>query len=461
MMQRGIDISTYDALVERDTQVLLQTEPPNANMPPEAGRKWSKERWGTFKNWITTGHPLGSPKPAKPKKIKVERLRKDVDNLTADEIKLLTIAFQGIMDLEDDDPNSYFTIAGIHWYPEPSRCEHHVDKYNPWHRAYTKRFEDALRTIDGCENVTLPYWDIIKPPPAFLFKKPFANYTLPQDVDTAPEHKKGAVTQRDKRSDITKAVKANKVPTTIVDAMAKPIWNEFRTHVSNGIEAAHDAGHGSIGDTLATPDIASYDPIFWFFHANWDRLWWEWQKAMQATTYWKFRSTIRGSTTFLEAGFDDLKPFSLTVGRTINSYDLGVDYEPQPALLVTSFDNALNGSQIAAKSISIRKELEASVRLKGIDRMNIPGSFKAVLKANGITVGERIFFQSKEPKRCKNCQENSVIDLDFLVPVKAVTGKDLDVELHLLVTPKGLSPRFPLHAAGNPTLNARLLIEDK
>lgn len=459
MFQKGIDLSTYDALVDRDTQVLLQTEPPNANMPPKASRKWNRKKWETYKNWITTGHPLGNPKPTKPKIVKVERLRKDADNLTSKEIKLLTKAFRGIMDLDDDKPDGYFTVAGIHWYPEPSRCEHHVDKYNPWHRAYMKRFEDALRTVDGCENVTIPYWDITKPPPAFLFKKPFSKYILPQDVDTDLDHKKGSETKRFTRAEITKRVKANGVPDTITEAMTKPIWNEFRAHTSNGIEAAHDAGHGAIGDSVATPDIASFDPIFWFFHANWDRLWWEWQQSMQATTYWAFRSTIRGSTTFMEPGLDDLKPFSLTVGQTINSHDLGIGYEPQPSPLVTAFNHALDGSQIAAKSIRIRKEPIASVRLKGIDRMNIPGSFRAVLRADGKTVGERFFFQSKNPKQCENCKENAVINLDFQVPVSALTDKDLDVELHLLVSPEGLSSRFPLHAAGNPTLNARLMIE--
>ncbi|MDQ2707547.1 MAG: tyrosinase family protein [Actinomycetota bacterium] len=40
---------------------------------------------------------------------------------------------------------------------------------------------------------------------------------------------------------------------------------------NKGIWQAHDAGHPACGTTMSTPDAAAFDPIFWFFHANWDR----------------------------------------------------------------------------------------------------------------------------------------------------------------------------------------------
>lgn len=459
MMQKGFDLSTYESLKFYDTEVLFQTEPPDANMPPKKSRKWSRQRWGTFKNWITTGHPIGTPEPVEPKKVKVERLRKDVDSLSPEEIKLLKKAFLGIMDLEIDNSKSYFALAAIHWFPDKNRCQHHVDKYHPWHRAYLIEFEDALRSVEGCDEVTLPYWDVTKPPPVFLFKKPFSKYTFPIDVSSKATHKAGEDTKRYSKSKIVSNLKKLDVAGLIADGMVKPIWNNFNNYQDRSVVAAHDSGHGAMGPSQFDSDVAAFDPIFWFFHSNWDRLWWEWQMAMQATTYWGFRSTIHGSTTFLEPGLNDLKPFSRTVPDTLDSHKLGIGYERKSKSLVSSFESTPNGSILANKKMRISTQAKTSVRLKGIDRMKIPGGFEAQLKADGEIISRRFFFQSSDPEQCDNCRRDAIVNLDFEVPVESILGKSLDVELHLPNSPDGLSTRFPLHSAGNPTLNARILLE--
>ena len=38
-------------------------------------------------------------------------------------------------------------------------CNHGNVLFPTWHRAYLLRLEDALRSIPGCEDVTLPFWD--------------------------------------------------------------------------------------------------------------------------------------------------------------------------------------------------------------------------------------------------------------------------------------------------------------
>ena len=85
-------------------------------------------------------------------------------------------AFRGIQKLE---PNynlppekdlSFFRIGGFHGEPfeGPGRYDpdwwggycHHSDVLFPaWHRAYLYHLENALRTVPGCEKVTLPFWD--------------------------------------------------------------------------------------------------------------------------------------------------------------------------------------------------------------------------------------------------------------------------------------------------------------
>lgn len=79
-------------------------------------------------------------------------------------------AWKGIKELPVNDPNSFFIVGGYHG--EPFRgpgstddkywggyCNHNNVLFPTWHRACLLRLEDALRSIRGCENVTLPYWD--------------------------------------------------------------------------------------------------------------------------------------------------------------------------------------------------------------------------------------------------------------------------------------------------------------
>ena len=93
----------------------------------------------------------------------------DQGNTTA--LDKLIAAFQYIQyQLPSSDDNSFFKIAGYHG--EPFRgagwgnsswwggyCQHGNVLFPTWHRAYIMRLEDALRSVEGCSDVTLPYWD--------------------------------------------------------------------------------------------------------------------------------------------------------------------------------------------------------------------------------------------------------------------------------------------------------------
>src|ERR1700738_3166971 len=170
MAAKGIDLGTYAGVKRHAHPILTHTAPPHADMPPEPERKWSAARSQTFKNWIFAGYPIGtatvSSKPSIFARAAVAgRLRKNVAHLGQPEIDTLRTAFNGIMAKDPSAPNSYYAIASVHGLPQ-AYCLHHENKYNPWHRVYLKIFEDALRSVPGCEGVTLPYWDIRTPVPA-------------------------------------------------------------------------------------------------------------------------------------------------------------------------------------------------------------------------------------------------------------------------------------------------------
>jgi tyrosinase len=105
------------------------------------------------------------------------RFRKDIreleyeyDHGTKKPLETLIKAFRGVARLPAKDPNSFFVIGGYHGMPfrgagwgNPAwwggYCHHGNVLFPLWHRAYCLRLEDALRSIEGCSDVTLPYWD--------------------------------------------------------------------------------------------------------------------------------------------------------------------------------------------------------------------------------------------------------------------------------------------------------------
>ncbi|WP_420346552.1 tyrosinase family protein [Pelagibius sp.] len=457
MFPRGKDYSTYTALKNAAIEVYSITRPPNATMPKPVARRWDEDRSKSFLNWITNGHPRGEPTPKKPKTGTADRVRRSISELSEDDVKLLIKAFEGIMDRGTDDPTGYFKIAGIHWYPntppDEAYCQHHVAHYHMWHRAYLLQFEDALRSVPGCNTVTLPYWDFAEKLPDWMNRKPFKSYKLPRAVH--PAYPKDHATERYSASKIAKNFEDEGILATIEEALKKSSWETFNAE----IEGAHDSGHPACGPSLTHPDIASFDPLFWFFHANWDRLWWRWQQIMQATTLWTFRSTFADHSTgiFFVAPLNSMRPNFMTADQTIDLKALGITYtQPDTGVPEIAVDNF--GSLLAARGFRAAESPTMSVRIRGIDRLVIPGSFRVQLIANGKSVARRSFFQSTAPVDCPTCRDNALINMDFKVPIKKILGAKMEVKIDVFGR-DGKPHAFPLSSVGNPTVNARLPLE--
>ncbi len=79
-------------------------------------------------------------------------------------------AWIGVKQLPPEDPRSFFTLGGYHGLPfrgigatDPhfwgGYCHHGNVLFPTWHRLYLVKMEEALRSMPGCQDVTLPYWD--------------------------------------------------------------------------------------------------------------------------------------------------------------------------------------------------------------------------------------------------------------------------------------------------------------
>lgn len=464
MGSKGIDLSTYDGVKTNAVAIFLHTAPPTPDMPPDPLPKWSADQSQTFKNWIINGYPLGTTTAAAVRAeaaeaVTPERVRKDVTTLGDDEVTALKQAFEGLMgrDQDPDADDSYYTIAGVHGRPL-LKCLHHEDRFNPWHRVYMKAFEDALRSVPGCEDVTMPYWDFLTPLPALLQEPPFASYTLPRNppgVEPVPY-----VTQRDDPATISQNMQAHSVPQEVTTSLRQAMWGAYNVggYQKFSIQA-HDGGHDSIGPTMADQDVASYDPVFWFFHCNIDRLWLSWQQLAGATTLQGFMSTVTGDTSWLTMPpFNGLPPYATTADQTI-AYGIGYDKLATVAEEPAALENKL-GSVEAARSFSIKRSSPVSVRVKDIARLNIPGTFSVTLLADGEPIAKRAFFQPRAPRECATCVTIPLVNIDFRLDQEQILDRTLSVAIDVRGHEE-IGTRFPLAQAGNPTINARLLLEDE
>ena len=476
MRKQGLDLATYTEVVTHAGNIYQQLA--LGNMPPHPNQ-WSPDWVATFLNWMTNGYPKGTPsatptfmaRTALAAVPSATRVRKEITSLSVEEIDQLKQAFTTIKNLDPSNPNSYFAQASIHWYPPPNTyCMHHVPGYNPWHRAYMLSFENALRAVPGCENITLPYWDITTPFPDVLKAPPFDSYVLQEDV--GPGYPKGYTTTRFTYDTIAENLLKYQVAADIDRAMTKTDWEDFHGFWSdanyNTIIAAHDSGHNSIGETMQNQEVAAFDPVFWFFHCNWDRLYWAWQKKMIATDLNGLLTTIDKQTDlisyqlFTDQAVGILTPFGaaplkLDAVSTISS-DLGldVDYSNSERTFSVDFAVKTQRSVAAGKTFSVEPSL-ANVRVSGINRLKIPGSFSVHLLKDEKIIASRALFQPVEAEKCANCVSNALVHFDFELPVETVLGGTLSVSVEP-ANKNFIGDRFPQKLMGNPTIDVQLLL---
>ena len=122
-------------------------------------------------------------------------------------------------------------------------------------------------------------------------------------------------------------------------------------------------------------------------------------------------------------------------------------------------------SRVLHSGVSTRRHqclfhcLESHLFVKDIDRIKIPGSFRALIEAGGKVVARKTFFQSMNPGECDNCRDRAKINLDFVVDIADIEGKALMPRIKVLNPEPGLGHNVPLHSCGSPTLNIQQLIQ--
>lgn len=504
--ERIIDLESYSQVSGLSAKIYYYVY---YKIMPMGKTKWNQNKAFSFRNWLTHGCPKDQAALDLFKKNQAAiaedtslRQRKNINDVHGVEKENLIKAFQGIMDLDNNDPNSFYQLGAIHWYPGNTYCEHHIHPFLAWHRAYILQFENALRSIPGCENVTLPYWDISDDRyPEIFSEGPFANYKVPQEFLTQyPEEitngslkADGSIIRNDAATyneekwkyirDATHDPKnLNKV---YLDKIIQfPTWNAFNGLDPNGnyvasesLMHAHDMIHNSNGATTANQDVTGFEPVFWLFHSNWDRLMWQWQKLHHTTNVDDFKKNVKAagdSTDWIDGeGLNILDPFTKTldlhVDQTIDLNKMGIHYVEPPLPLTraesfTANEMSLHRSAKKGKStkseFTIRNLSYVSLRVKDVDRLKIPGAFTVSLYLGGELLQKRFFFQPTKPGDCKNCVKQALVSFDFEFENERLQKADGKVKVEIQLSREdedGNRPVIPFGKIGNPTINIRLV----
>jgi tyrosinase len=102
---------------------------------------------------------------------------------------------------------------------------------------------------------------------------------------------------------------------------------------------------------------------------------------------------------------------------------------------------------------------QVNVRVEGLDRAGIPGSFKVHLLKDGQRIASRFMFQpSAGADPIEASDANRFAHFDFLLPIDAVADGRLSVEVEPLET-STTGERVPPELMGHPTMSVYLMLE--
>jgi hypothetical protein len=135
---------------------------------------------------------------------------------------------------------------------------------------------------------------------------------------------------------------------------------------------------------------------------------------------------------------------------------LDVDYAPSSAAKAVHFSAKTQRTVPASQGFTVDTDV-VNVRVAGVNRLKIPGSFSVHLQKDGQTIASKALFQPVEVQTCANCVANAIVNFDFELPAAAVLGGKLGVWVEP-VNKSFVGDRFPQKLMGNPSIEVHLLI---
>lgn len=227
------------------------------------------------------------------------RVRKNINTLSPDSMEIQIFKRVIRIMTGKEKVNGYYLPETNyrHWYKQaeihknycdskiPNKQVHQSWLFLPWHRAYLNSFELIARTLPGCENFTLPYWDWTSSPkiPGVFSEKDLDSVPPPSSWNMGANfvHERRPKPNAPIPISAFRAMFEKRVIDQIIKNPMKSFYGVVGREKSGAqLESgAHSYIHtdfvlGNMGEPLT----AALDPIFWLHHANIDRLWLNWMR---------------------------------------------------------------------------------------------------------------------------------------------------------------------------------------
>jgi tyrosinase len=231
-------------------------------------------------------------------------VRKNLATLDArsPDIQAFSTAYQAMLQISRNDPrdpHGWTYQANMHGVSPSSdngpdglwnQCQHGTWWFFPWHRMYLYFFEKIIQKYSGSSTFALPYWQWDQPSGSQLVLNGIFLPGGPLYISQRSDAANGGqpIDDIDSILNDPRSGKNRAMSETRFDISAnQPAFGGPRTtqpthsgQLHGRLEGdGHDIIHVDVGgDTglMSFPNLAARDPIFWFHHANVDRLWIEW-----------------------------------------------------------------------------------------------------------------------------------------------------------------------------------------
>ena len=242
------------------------------------------------------------------------RVRKNILQLDKIELQSLNDGFEALVAAEG--PGGYQHLAGIYGQPGQPYQPTAPLLFLPWHRAYLLAFEQALgRFLPG---LSLAYWKWTDESALFTGIPGRLRTVAYTDKDhgiwlnalcRAPVDFLGyeRYTERSpgRPGDLDGPIR------TAREATGQTRFEDF----SAGLQKASQDLRAWVGGHTGDDALVAYDPLFWFHHANLDRIWVRWREA-------------HGEVALPESLLDaELEPFRVTVRDVLEVERLAYAYD--------------------------------------------------------------------------------------------------------------------------------------
>ena len=389
-----IDLGDYESVRASAVTIYDHLASRAMPLTPDATQYWPAEALEELRQWIGAGCPraLGDPvthhrMPPPPSTAKPVRVRRNILDLSEAELAEYRARLEDIGATSMDPAAPWQQVAYIHtdW------CLHYQEAFLLWHRANLLYFEGLVgvpipywnfmspeAAVDGSREAGLPqpFRDLSYVDPRTGVERPnplrFAVAKDRRSKACAPGG--GGVApgadcrhvQRDPvlytsggdhRSErIAKLELIRHFQYQVAFALS---WKEFsspegapgypwaniltfdppppdsdyphRTDFDGLYEQPHDNFHGWVGPDMADNAYTAFDPVFWSYHANVDRVFEDWNRAHPEATFtakYPLRPFVGGNARRVDVTAPDTWRYTTIGDMARDSRALGYDYAP-------------------------------------------------------------------------------------------------------------------------------------